>query len=116
MHLITFLYFLFRNYCDYITVNNGREVKNDFVRLRWSRQIPHLPWPHRTLEMERNLAQRECLGLAHLVRYYLMLSFRLKFCAGVAELVVFHPVDTVAKRLMSNKSKVFVCFRGVLSC
>ncbi|KAI6123418.1 mitochondrial carrier protein [Pisolithus croceorrhizus] len=26
--------------------------------------------------------------------------------SGVAELVVFHPVDTVAKRLMSNKSKV----------
>ncbi|OCH88160.1 mitochondrial carrier [Obba rivulosa] len=26
--------------------------------------------------------------------------------AGVAELIVFHPVDTIAKRLMSNKSKV----------
>ena len=26
--------------------------------------------------------------------------------AGVAELLVFHPVDTVAKRLMSNKAKV----------
>ncbi|KAI6027351.1 mitochondrial carrier protein [Pisolithus microcarpus] len=26
--------------------------------------------------------------------------------SGVAELVVFHPVDTIAKRLMSNKSKV----------
>ncbi|KAG8934012.1 Mitochondrial GTP/GDP carrier protein 1 [Tulasnella sp. 419] len=26
--------------------------------------------------------------------------------SGVAELLVFHPVDTVAKRLMSNKSKV----------
>ncbi|KAG1716068.1 hypothetical protein ID866_1094 [Astraeus odoratus] len=26
--------------------------------------------------------------------------------SGVAELVIFHPVDTVAKRLMSNKSKV----------
>lgn len=25
--------------------------------------------------------------------------------AGVAELLVFHPVDTVAKRLMSNKDK-----------
>ena len=25
---------------------------------------------------------------------------------GVAELLVFHPVDTVAKRLMSNKAKV----------
>lgn len=25
--------------------------------------------------------------------------------SGVAELVVFHPVDTVAKRLMSNKEK-----------
>ncbi|GAM86176.1 hypothetical protein ANO11243_041870 [Dothideomycetidae sp. 11243] len=27
-------------------------------------------------------------------------------CAGIAELIVFHPVDTVAKRLMSNQSKV----------
>jgi hypothetical protein len=26
--------------------------------------------------------------------------------SGIAELLVFHPVDTVAKRLMSNKSKV----------
>lgn len=26
--------------------------------------------------------------------------------SGVAELLVFHPVDTIAKRLMSNKSKV----------
>jgi len=26
--------------------------------------------------------------------------------SGVAELVIFHPVDTVAKRLMSNKAKV----------
>jgi hypothetical protein len=25
---------------------------------------------------------------------------------GVAELLIFHPVDTVAKRLMSNKAKV----------
>ena len=34
----------------------------------------------------------------------------LKFAsAGVAELVIFHPVDTIAKRLMSNKSKVCPC-------
>lgn len=26
--------------------------------------------------------------------------------AGIAELLVFHPVDTIAKRLMSNTSKV----------
>ena len=25
--------------------------------------------------------------------------------SGIAELMVFHPVDTVAKRLMSNKNK-----------
>ena len=25
---------------------------------------------------------------------------------GVAELLIFHPVDTIAKRLMSNKAKV----------
>ena len=30
----------------------------------------------------------------------------LVFFLGVAELLIFHPVDTVAKRLMSNKSKV----------
>jgi len=28
--------------------------------------------------------------------------------SGIAELLVFHPVDTIAKRLMSNKSKVTV--------
>ena len=28
------------------------------------------------------------------------------FFIGVAELLIFHPVDTVAKRLMSNKAKV----------
>ena len=27
-------------------------------------------------------------------------------CAGVMELVVFHPVDTIAKRLMYNKEAV----------
>ena len=42
--------------------------------------------------------------------------------SGIAELLIFHPVDTVAKRLMSNKDKVrlfelphlreFVLFRG----
>jgi hypothetical protein len=37
-------------------------------------------------------------------------SFTLKllFGAGVAELLVFHPVDTIAKRLMSNKNKVSI--------
>ncbi|EGN93863.1 hypothetical protein SERLA73DRAFT_188975 [Serpula lacrymans var. lacrymans S7.3] len=32
--------------------------------------------------------------------------------SGVAELLVFHPVDTVAKRLMSNKGKVSVSTLG----
>ncbi|TKX26170.1 putative mitochondrial carrier protein 2 [Elsinoe australis] len=27
-------------------------------------------------------------------------------CAGIAELIVFHPVDTTAKRLMSNQSRI----------
>lgn len=31
-------------------------------------------------------------------------------CIGIAELMIFHPVDTVAKRLMSNKTKVRVNF------
>jgi hypothetical protein len=26
--------------------------------------------------------------------------------SGVSELLIFHPVDTIAKRLMSNKAKV----------
>jgi len=30
----------------------------------------------------------------------------LRASLGVAELLVFHPVDTIAKRLMSNKGKV----------
>lgn len=29
--------------------------------------------------------------------------------AGIAELMVFHPVDTTAKRLMSNQGKVRLC-------
>ena len=28
------------------------------------------------------------------------------FYVGIAEFLVFHPVDTIAKRLMSNKAKV----------
>ncbi|KAJ3874149.1 mitochondrial carrier protein [Lentinula edodes] len=28
--------------------------------------------------------------------------------SGIAELLIFHPVDTVAKRLMSNKAKLFM--------
>lgn len=38
------------------------------------------------------------------------------FGAGVAELLVFHPVDTIAKRLMSNKTKVRARTRVVSSC
>ena len=30
----------------------------------------------------------------------------MKLFAGVSELLIFHPVDTIAKRLMSNKAKV----------
>ena len=30
-----------------------------------------------------------------------------KGLTGVSELLIFHPVDTIAKRLMSNKAKVF---------
>ena len=29
-----------------------------------------------------------------------------KGLTGVSELLIFHPVDTIAKRLMSNKAKV----------
>lgn len=39
-------------------------------------------------------------------------TLKLFFDAGVAELLVFHPVDTIAKRLMSNKNKV----RFTLNC
>lgn len=27
-------------------------------------------------------------------------------CSGICELMIFHPVDTVAKRLMTNKESV----------
>lgn len=36
---------------------------------------------------------------------------RITLRLGVAELVVFHPVDTIAKRLMSNKGKVSILMR-----
>ena len=35
---------------------------------------------------------------------------RLWLILGIAELLLFHPVDTVAKRLMSNKTKVGIPF------
>jgi hypothetical protein len=31
--------------------------------------------------------------------------------SGILELIIFHPVDTVAKRLMSNQTKVQYGFR-----
>jgi hypothetical protein len=36
-------------------------------------------------------------------------QLRSEGCAGIAELMVFHPVDTTAKRLMSNIGKVLGC-------
>jgi hypothetical protein len=35
------------------------------------------------------------------------------FLLGIAELLIFHPVDTVAKRLMSNKAKVCTIYTEV---
>lgn len=42
--------------------------------------------------------------------FSLQMTYQLIPDAGVAELIIFHPVDTVAKRLMSNKSKVPSCY------
>ena len=36
--------------------------------------------------------------------------------AGISELMVFHPVDTIAKRLMSNSSKVSHPLRTSVPC
>ena len=64
-----------------------------------------------------NLARRASLGLAlpvcvqsqtaasidcELTNLYIMATI------GIAELLIFHPVDTIAKRLMSNKAKVSI--------
>ena len=54
-----------------------------------------------------------CLDQEHLVCRHRSLAFQLEDTTrslGVAELLVFHPVDTVAKRLMSNKAKVMNLF------
>ena len=64
--------------------------------------------------MERTLVLPEYWGREHLVNnspMFLQHSCSSDtdiyvFFLGVAELLIFHPVDTVAKRLMSNKSKV----------
>ena len=45
-----------------------------------------------------------CLRYAFALAHVKQLTKRL--FAGVSELLIFHPVDTIAKRLMSNKAKV----------
>ena len=35
-----------------------------------------------------------------------LMSHYVRAIVGIAELLIFHPVDTIAKRLMSNKAKV----------
>jgi hypothetical protein len=40
----------------------------------------------------------------------LLTSYCIWASLGIAELLIFHPVDTIAKRLMSNKAKVFFIF------
>ena len=37
----------------------------------------------------------------------------LTFGVGIAELLVFHPVDTIAKRLMSNTSQVMLFAKNI---
>ncbi|GAN11847.1 hypothetical protein MAM1_1103d11460, partial [Mucor ambiguus] len=32
--------------------------------------------------------------------------------SGILELIIFHPVDTVAKRLMSNQNKLWISGRA----
>lgn len=48
------------------------------------------------------------LGLEHRVRLRINLhdATNTETAPGVSELLIFHPVDTIAKRLMSNKAKV----------
>jgi hypothetical protein len=40
----------------------------------------------------------------------------LRTSLGVAELLIFHPVDTIAKRLMSNKAKVSIFLLFLYKC
>ena len=64
--------------------------------------------------MERTRAPRAFSDPAPLVRLTLtpsnvarvLTNSCLRASLGVAELLIFHPVDTIAKRLMSNKAKV----------
>lgn len=66
---------------------------------------------HPTLQAERTLLLPEYWGREHLVNITTDNSRNsvtdiYMYFLGVAELLIFHPVDTVAKRLMSNKAKV----------
>jgi hypothetical protein len=53
-------------------------------------------------------------GMFYFANYYpveeiiapVLTGIRMRANIGIAELLIFHPVDTIAKRLMSNKAKV----------
>jgi hypothetical protein len=58
---------------------------------------------------ESNWARTSGAGAAGASRSAATTSLkRLILRSGVAELLVFHPVDTIAKRLMSNTTKVSI--------
>jgi hypothetical protein len=81
-----------------------------------SSSVRRTPWHPFSQERALSLAQPVFSVLVPLVCNFLpsrdkddaadATSFPFSAQTGVAELLVFHPVDTIAKRLMSNKSKV----------
>jgi len=70
---------------------------------------PYLPCRLLILQVEKILELLACWAQALRVSVltHIPISCLTAFSAlGIAELLIFHPVDTVAKRLMSNKAKV----------
>ena len=71
------------------------------------------PPPSGKASKASNLGQLEFLALVPQVCEFECTQAAVLCCdavAGVTELLIFHPVDTVAKRLMSNKAKVIHSF------
>jgi len=66
-------------------------------------------------DVKRESTQARILGAGtsippyslYIIGDYYILRFEFHTgCAGISELIIFHPVDTIAKRLMSNQSRV----------
>jgi len=69
-------------------------------------QLPCLPRSRATAKTLELLVFSDLGRLVSQLTSHTTSIFKLSFISGVAELLIFHPVDTIAKRLMSNKAKV----------